>query len=63
MRLVQPSKLFTGSLKFIEKQIFYPCTFLKLSDLWFSYAKLEAKSCVKREISSFKLPVFDKKCY
>ena len=28
MRLVPPSKLPIGGLKFIEKQIFYPCPFL-----------------------------------
>ena len=63
LRLFLPSKLPIRGLKFIEKQIFYPCPFFLLANLWFSYAKLEAKWCVKREISSFKLPVFDKKCY
>ena len=43
MRLVPPSKLSTGGLKFIEKQIFHPCPFFLLADLWFSYAKLVAK--------------------
>ena len=43
MRLVPISKLPIGGLKLIEKQIFYPCPFLLLADLWFSYAKLEAK--------------------
>ena len=62
-RLVLPSKLPIGGLKFIEKQIFYPCPFLWLADFWFSYAKIEAKWCVDREISSFKLPAFAKKCY
>ena len=43
MRLVPSSKLSTGGLKFIEKQIFSFGAFFKLADLWFSYAKLEAK--------------------
>ena len=43
MGLVPPSKLSTGGLNFIEKQIFHPCPFFKLADLWFSYAKLEEK--------------------
>ena len=61
MRLLPPSKLSTGGLKFIEKQIFYPCPFFQSDDLWFSYAKLEVKICVKREFSSFLWPVFAQK--
>ena len=47
MRLFLPSKLPIRGLKFIEKQIFYPCPFFLLADLWFSYAKLEANLSVK----------------
>ena len=47
MRLVPSSQLPIGGLKFIEKQIFYPCPFFQSDDLWFSYAKLEVKICVK----------------
>ena len=54
MRLVPPSKLPIGCLEFIEKQIFYPCPFFYLANLWFFYTKLEAKWCIKWEFSSFK---------
>ena len=63
MRLVPLSKLPIRGLKFIEKQIFYPCPFFYLANLWFFYTKLEAKWWVKWEFSSFKLPAFAKKCY
>ena len=63
MRLVPPSKLPIGGIKLIEKQIFYPCPFFKLADLWFSYAKLEAKWCIRWQFSPFKLSQFVQKCY
>ena len=63
MRLPPPSNLLISGLEIIEKQIFYPCPFLKLADLWFSYAKLEAKWCIRWQFSPFKLSQFVQKYY